>query len=240
MDQRYITIIIPSLYFSGQVVLSEVSDVNYIDFLRRIENIFSHEEMNSLFPRVTGYVAQYSEPIMGQMFPNGCLITFHTEDVNMSPMDLFQALTILEEPALNRLFEAIPVLRSRYEPVPEMQSVTRYLTTEQFQNACKTSDKLIDECMKDNKCAVCQEYLHSTEFSKEIVTINKCSHVFHKDCIVPWLSKNITCPLCRIEIADEGNYSIDKHDDEVPRSTHESSDRVLHQRRLERYYFGHQ
>lgn len=36
--------------------------------------------------------------------------------------------------------------------------------------------------------------------SKDNVTllmINKCQHLFHHDCVVPWLLKKRTCPLCR-------------------------------------------
>lgn len=45
-------------------------------------------------------------------------------------------------------------------------------------------------------CAVCKD---------EIVVVEKvrrlpCAHLYHGDCIVPWLSIRNTCPLCRYEL----------------------------------------
>lgn len=30
-----------------------------------------------------------------------------------------------------------------------------------------------------------------------------CEHFFHKDCIVPWLNRSNTCPLCRHKLPKE-------------------------------------
>jgi len=32
----------------------------------------------------------------------------------------------------------------------------------------------------------------------------RCGHVFHKKCIVNWLSRSNTCPMCRSEVYDGG------------------------------------
>ncbi|KAK4337633.1 hypothetical protein RND71_042120 [Anisodus tanguticus] len=44
-----------------------------------------------------------------------------------------------------------------------------------------------------DKCPVCIEKFEE----KSIVVITPCSHIFHRRCIFPWLSKNNTCPKCR-------------------------------------------
>lgn len=50
-----------------------------------------------------------------------------------------------------------------------------------------TDDLLIDEC------SIClDKYIKNDKVSD----LN-CGHIFHKDCIKIWLSKNNTCPQCR-------------------------------------------
>ncbi|XVF83155.1 hypothetical protein PTKIN_Ptkin16aG0111000 [Pterospermum kingtungense] len=49
----------------------------------------------------------------------------------------------------------------------------------------------------EDKCSVClKEMLLGSQ-----VTRMPCSHVFHEDCIVPWLKINHVCPLCRYQLS---------------------------------------
>lgn len=48
-------------------------------------------------------------------------------------------------------------------------------------------------CKKDDaECSICLE----TTIGSKTQTL-ACSHVFHDDCIKPWLVRNKSCPLCR-------------------------------------------
>nr|GMD49825.1 E3 ubiquitin-protein ligase Praja-2-like [Ipomoea batatas] len=57
-------------------------------------------------------------------------------------------------------------------------------------------------------CAVCKDDILVGE------TVNRlpCSHHYHRDCIVPWLSIRNTCPVCRHELpTDDAEYEKKKH-----------------------------
>ncbi|KAL2490239.1 RING/U-box superfamily protein [Abeliophyllum distichum] len=47
---------------------------------------------------------------------------------------------------------------------------------------------------ENSSCAICLE-VHNPE--EKVRKIAKCGHFFHSDCIVLWLKKNSTCPVCR-------------------------------------------
>ena len=59
------------------------------------------------------------------------------------------------------------------------------------------------ECGKDGCCSVCLcewEYDTATESGREVGVEMPCKHIFHEDCLVGWLKRQNTCPVCRHEI----------------------------------------
>ncbi|KAL5212142.1 hypothetical protein ABZP36_022989 [Zizania latifolia] len=46
------------------------------------------------------------------------------------------------------------------------------------------------------QCAVCMDDFHLGAAAKQL----PCNHVFHKDCILPWLDLHSSCPVCRFEL----------------------------------------
>ena len=76
---------------------------------------------------------------------------------------------------------------------------------QQVQQIVGLLENLENNCPSRNfgeQCSICLE-----EFcSKSELAYTKCSHVFHKECIVPWIqecvnnSSSYSCPLCRSQI----------------------------------------
>ena len=51
--------------------------------------------------------------------------------------------------------------------------------------------------LPDNICSVCLEEFKEDDILKKL----NCEHIFHKDCLEPWLNNNNrNCPLCRTDI----------------------------------------
>uniref|UniRef100_A0A8D0DS41 E3 ubiquitin-protein ligase RNF181 n=1 Tax=Salvator merianae TaxID=96440 RepID=A0A8D0DS41_SALMN len=59
------------------------------------------------------------------------------------------------------------------------------------------------------KCPVCLLEFEEDEVVREM----PCRHLFHRDCILPWLGKTNSCPLCRHELpTDDEQYEEYKKD----------------------------
>ena len=51
---------------------------------------------------------------------------------------------------------------------------------------------------EEDQCAICMEQFLDEKNS--VLKLNKCNHLFHKDCIRKWTLDNQTCPICRTNI----------------------------------------
>jgi alpha-D-ribose 1-methylphosphonate 5-triphosphate synthase subunit PhnH len=46
------------------------------------------------------------------------------------------------------------------------------------------------------ECAVCCFELAD----EDVAVVLVCAHVFHEECIIPWLKLHASCPVCRREV----------------------------------------
>lgn len=44
-------------------------------------------------------------------------------------------------------------------------------------------------------CSICMEFN-----DKDVIVATECGHVFHKDCVTPWIHGAGTCPTCRVRV----------------------------------------
>lgn len=56
-------------------------------------------------------------------------------------------------------------------------------------------------------CAICKDTVNVGETATKL----PCGHVYHGDCIVPWLDSRNTCPVCRFELpTDDPEYEEER------------------------------
>ncbi|KAA8516402.1 hypothetical protein F0562_016695 [Nyssa sinensis] len=89
---------------------------------------------------------------------------------------LLDQLTQLESNGLGR-FDRPPASKAAIESLPTIKIGASHVVTE-------------------SHCAVCKEPFELEADAREM----PCKHIYHSDCILPWLSIRNSCPVCRHEL----------------------------------------
>ncbi|KAK9291253.1 hypothetical protein L1049_009441 [Liquidambar formosana] len=89
---------------------------------------------------------------------------------------LLDQLSQLEINGVGR-FEQPPASKAAIESLPTIKIVGSHVVTE-------------------SHCAVCKEPFELDSEAREM----PCKHIYHTDCILPWLSLRNSCPVCRHEL----------------------------------------
>ncbi|XP_015881303.2 uncharacterized protein LOC107417220 isoform X1 [Ziziphus jujuba] len=61
------------------------------------------------------------------------------------------------------------------------------------------NEKEINGQEEGKRCAICLEDFEP----KQEVMLTPCNHIFHEECIVPWVTSNPQCPVCRFGLGDK-------------------------------------
>ncbi|KAL9420897.1 hypothetical protein AB3S75_038466 [Citrus x aurantiifolia] len=54
----------------------------------------------------------------------------------------------------------------------------------------------ISESLSQESCAICKDEFSLHSEAKQL----PCNHLYHSECILPWLSHQSSCPLCRFQL----------------------------------------
>ena len=107
-----------------------------------------------------------------------------------------------EEEMKERIFESIKEFYMQEQSSRQMtNSIYNALTFERNERVT-LSESQIGEMKKmkgvSGTCGIC---LCDFESDEEVLSLQpKCSHTYHPNCIIPWLTRSVRCPSCRIDL----------------------------------------
>ena len=68
---------------------------------------------------------------------------------------------------------------------------------------------LVAEGTMDDDCTICQEAITKGQDFARLHCSNIVNHCYHKECILPWLKNNNTCPVCRADLSRDTDVDLE-------------------------------
>jgi len=186
--------------------LTEEDTIEYVDQLRDDINTFSLP--NLLEQRLRDNLLHFSVPIND----NGTL-HFVAQPVEPEPPVYIEGMD--DEEYARQLQEFYDHENDAPNPESFINSIIRRIRDNNYERLLNLGDELgnvskgmsqkdinklesyyITEKVNQTTCPICQE---DFEINKTLVIQLVCNHIYCKDCIIPWLKDNKTCPICRTE-----------------------------------------
>ena len=82
------------------------------------------------------------------------------------------------------------------------------------------------EYVEEMECVICMERF---EFNIDYTTL-PCGHLFHKECLMPWLTQHHSCPICRTEFKPVPESSSSQNRRTPPNHNHRPQPNFNYQR----------
>jgi hypothetical protein len=82
--------------------------------------------------------------------------------------------------------------------VPQTTTTTFFEPVHVTASQAQINSALVDAPNASGTCAICQDAI-----SSGACRIRQCGHLYHRSCILNWLSMSVRCPVCRHDIRDE-------------------------------------
>lgn len=116
-------------------------------------------------------------------------------------------------PGLEDLIEQL-TQNDRHGPPPASQSAINAMPT------LKINPRHLHV---DSHCPVCKEKFELGTEAREM----PCKHIYHSDCIIPWLEQHNSCPVCRHDLPPQssGSYMHSRSSDQNSSSNGNNSGR---------------
>ncbi len=165
-------------YLTNQLTNS-MRTINHLDTLNTIINRSNTiSDMDTLIQRLSNI-----QPNLGNMG---------------NPSGIFSQSTHFNIPittSINPLSNFVDILTSLTNPPHRMEDVVVGLHRADLDVLRVNLHKNFENKEKCDTCSICIDKFKEEDICREL----KCHHLFHKDCIDPWLESNILCPVCRTE-----------------------------------------
>ncbi|CAI9302772.1 unnamed protein product [Lactuca saligna] len=101
-------------------------------------------------------------------------------------------LSQIDANGFGRISNNPPASKSAIESMPTIEIQENHISTE-------------------SHCAVCKEPFDLGTDAKEM----PCKHIYHPDCILPWLALRNSCPVCRHELPPDNQDSIESNRSQI-------------------------
>jgi hypothetical protein len=162
----------------------------------RISNIFSNFA-NQLLTNDT--INEHIDSFTGDIINPANILNIFTENLNNLQNNYPNFQITFDPSRLNTSFQfrsnfGFPLLEYTFDITPEhtpesiLEKNTEILVYQNLDDTLKS---------KYNTCFICLADFESDDIIRKI----KCDHIFHKDCIDPWIIKeSYKCPACRCDI----------------------------------------